>query len=350
MAFDSHKNLAYSTVVTPPSPAGSGTTLTVQTGEGARFPAANFPVTIWPAGAVPTPSNAEIAYCTARGGDTLTLVRASELGPARTIIVGDQVIAGMTVKTITDLETVAAPVVGFSGGGGPTLNDLNLGADADVYYLNYTGTITITGFVAGYNGQRVTLININVGQIDFPHRNAGSAAANQLILMATSGKTSLAPAPAAGAMGGVATFVYDTTNVGWRLVDHEQGGWITPAFSAANFTAVGAMTWTVAAGQVITCRYILRGRTVTFAFNLSGTTIGGTVNNALYINAPAWGGYSALAQVSNPLGFAQDGGGTVAAFARTNASTILQIFKSNIANWTATASATHEGQITFDVN
>ena len=35
---DAHKNFAYSTIATAPTPATSGTTLVVQAGEGALFP------------------------------------------------------------------------------------------------------------------------------------------------------------------------------------------------------------------------------------------------------------------------------------------------------------------------
>lgn len=109
MAFDNHKNFAYSIVATAPSPATSGTTLVLQTGDGAAFPAAPFNVTIWPVGVAPLRSNAEIARATGKSSDTLTIVRAQEGSSARTVVVGDQIAASITVKTITDIE---------SGGGG----------------------------------------------------------------------------------------------------------------------------------------------------------------------------------------------------------------------------------------
>jgi hypothetical protein len=103
MAFDAHKNFAYSTVVTPPSPATSGTSIVV--GNAALFPAAPFNVTIWPAyPELPTSTSAEIARCTAISGNTLTITRAQEGSSARTILAGDQIAATITVKTLTDLE------------------------------------------------------------------------------------------------------------------------------------------------------------------------------------------------------------------------------------------------------
>lgn len=97
MAFT---NLAVSAVATAPSPATSGTSVTVTSGHGARFPNpatdGPFPVTIWPASAAPDSSNAEIATCTARSGDVLTIVRAQEDTSARTVTVGDQVMLAIT--------------------------------------------------------------------------------------------------------------------------------------------------------------------------------------------------------------------------------------------------------------
>jgi len=106
MGFDSHSNFAYSTVATAPSPATSGTSLVVGSGEGSRFPTPPFNITIWPASATPTPANAEIARVTDISTDTLTIARAQEGSSARSVGVGDQVAATITKKTLTDLEGV----------------------------------------------------------------------------------------------------------------------------------------------------------------------------------------------------------------------------------------------------
>lgn len=101
---DSHANFAYSTIATAPSPSTSGTSLVVATGEGALFPTVPFNATIWPASLQPTSGNAEIVRVTARSTDTLTIVRAQEGSVARNILVGDQIAATITVKTLTDVE------------------------------------------------------------------------------------------------------------------------------------------------------------------------------------------------------------------------------------------------------
>lgn len=105
---DAHKNFAYSTVATAPSPATSGTSLTVASGDGTKFPSVPFNVTIWPASSQPTTANAEIARVTGRSTDTLTIVRAQEGSSARTVTVGDQISATITAKTLADIEPGAA--------------------------------------------------------------------------------------------------------------------------------------------------------------------------------------------------------------------------------------------------
>lgn len=103
--FDAHKNFAYSTVATAPSPASSGTSLVVASGDGAKFPATPFNATVWPAGVQPTTANAEIVRVTNISTDTLTLTRTQESSSARSIVVGDQIAATITTKTLTDVET-----------------------------------------------------------------------------------------------------------------------------------------------------------------------------------------------------------------------------------------------------
>lgn len=104
---DSHKNFAYSTVISAPSPATSGTSLTVYSGQGTLFPTVPFNVVIWPTGANPLSTNAEIVRVTSISTDTFTITRAQEGSTARTIIVGDNVAACITAKSLTDIEAIA---------------------------------------------------------------------------------------------------------------------------------------------------------------------------------------------------------------------------------------------------
>lgn len=143
MAFDAHKNFAYSTVATAPSPAASGTSLIVQTGDGAKFPATPFNATVWPVGTQPLSSNAEIVRVTNISGDTLTITRTQESTVARSILIGDQIANTITAKVLTDIETLA---------GGDTLNTVASSgsaqtvnyATADVWDITLTANCTFT--------------------------------------------------------------------------------------------------------------------------------------------------------------------------------------------------------------
>jgi hypothetical protein len=108
MAFpDLHKNFAYSTVLTAPSPAASGLSLVVQSGDGAKFPAVPFNATVWPAGAQPISTNAEIVRVTTVATDTFTLADRTtpqEGSSSRSIAVGDQIAASITNLALTNIE------------------------------------------------------------------------------------------------------------------------------------------------------------------------------------------------------------------------------------------------------
>jgi hypothetical protein len=104
-------NFAFSTVATAPSPATSGTSVTLTDATNFPDPASvgQYNVTINAAGATRAQiaSGAEIVRVTAKSSNTLTIVRATE-GPnsARSVIVGDEVALTVTAKTVTDLGTV----------------------------------------------------------------------------------------------------------------------------------------------------------------------------------------------------------------------------------------------------
>lgn len=107
-AYDAHKNFAASTVATAPSTCTAGTSLVVQPGDGAKFPAAPFNASVWPANVNATSANAEIVRVTLISTDTFTITRTAEPGGInRCILVGDQIAATITAKTITDIEATA---------------------------------------------------------------------------------------------------------------------------------------------------------------------------------------------------------------------------------------------------
>lgn len=112
MALDPVKNFAISRVATAPSPADSGTTLVVETGDGVLFPdpssSGEYNVVIYPNGEQPTSTNAEIVRVTARTSDTMTIEREQESTSARTIVEGDIVMLAITAKMVSDLSTAVS--------------------------------------------------------------------------------------------------------------------------------------------------------------------------------------------------------------------------------------------------
>lgn len=115
MSLDARKNFAVSTVATAPVTPTAGTSLVLAAGDGAKFPAAPFNAVIWPTGANPTSTNAEIVRVTVKSTDTLTITRAQESSSARTVVVGDQIMQAVTSKSLTDIEEyvtgVASPTL-----------------------------------------------------------------------------------------------------------------------------------------------------------------------------------------------------------------------------------------------
>lgn len=125
--MDPVKNFAYGIIQTPPSPATSGNSFTLTSGQGAKFPAPGtdgaFNAVVWPVGQQPTSENAEIVRVTGRTSDTFTITRAQEGSSAMQITAGYQVALTITAKTISDIKALipsALPVPVNQGGTGST--------------------------------------------------------------------------------------------------------------------------------------------------------------------------------------------------------------------------------------
>lgn len=100
------KDFATSLVTVAPSPANSGTSLTVQTGHGARFPTTPFYATVHPALLMPDLDNAEKVQVTAIVGDVLTIVRALGDTTAKTVSIGYRISNTLFADDIASLNTV----------------------------------------------------------------------------------------------------------------------------------------------------------------------------------------------------------------------------------------------------
>ena len=173
---DIHKNFAYSTVATAPVTATAGTSLVVGAGDGALFPTVPFNATIWPTGTQPTAANAEIVRVTNISTDTFTITRTQESSTNRSVIVGDQIAATITNKTLTDAET--------------QYNNL-LGA-------NTAGNTTASGSTIGMSGINLTLSGTNGSVMNISAPATSSLSATGGIVLSTNGSTISIGMPADG--------------------------------------------------------------------------------------------------------------------------------------------------------
>ena len=135
--MDALKNFAYSLIATAPSPATSGTSLVVTSGQGAYFPATPFDATIWPSGVQPTNTNAEIVRVTNVSTDTFTITRAQYGTTAQSIAVGYQIAQTVDANLLNQL----APLSGATFTG-------NVTAPAHIA-SGLTGATAATRYVGG---------------------------------------------------------------------------------------------------------------------------------------------------------------------------------------------------------
>jgi len=143
VAYDPHANLAITTVAVAPSPALSGTSLTLTADAGgALFPAPGaqgYNVTVWATGTQPIPTNAEIVRVTGKVGNVLTIVRTQEGTSARAIVVGDLIAVTITAKVVTDVEAAITANTNFAGtngaitGGSITVNTSGVSVNLPAY-------------------------------------------------------------------------------------------------------------------------------------------------------------------------------------------------------------------------
>ncbi len=155
--MDDYKNFSKSYVAAPPSPATSGTSLSVLPGEGALFPAPPFNLTVWPAAAPPLATNAEISRVIAKVGDVFTLVRNAEAGGInRAIVAGDQVAATVSAHTLDELRVIPAGAISdaeVSASAGIQYSKLALGGsivDGDIVGLSWSKLSGTPTTLAGY--------------------------------------------------------------------------------------------------------------------------------------------------------------------------------------------------------
>jgi len=127
------------------------------------------------------------------------------------------------------------------------------------------------------------------------------------------------------------------------------GAWTTPAFDAGNFTASGAMTWTVEAADVVTYAYTISGKVMVISFNIAVTTVAGTPSDELHIAIPA--GKTSTKTMVNSIYILDNGTRMMGRVAATAGQTHLMCAKMDNSNFAASTNATYlQGQIIFEIN
>lgn len=185
------------------------------------------------------------------------LMSGLDEGPGQDFII-QQVI--QSSKVIQQIDTATGSVNDFSLNG----HDVILLVD-NATLRTYTG-FTVLG-ATPTAGDRVTIISIGAGHVNFVH-DASSTAANRLLNFATTADTPIA------AGKGKATYIYEDDSDRWELVDHNQGAWITAAFDAANYTSDSG-TWVVGSGDIIAHQYFLLNKTLWMQVGINTTTVTG---------------------------------------------------------------------------
>ena len=140
------------------------------------------------------------------------------------------------------------------------------------------------------------------------------------------------------------------TGTSFNVNSYSAGTWTTPAFSAGDFTASGSMTWTVAAGDVITYEYTIINKMMTVNFYINTSTVGGTPNNELQIKIPA--SKVATSRVRVPYTVTDNGTTRTSMCEVLVSGTVISLYADlAISNWAAATDATSAiGSITFQIN
>lgn len=201
MAFQPRKNFAYTTVATAPSPALSGTSITLV--DATDFPdpvGIGYEVVIYPTGAQPLSSNAEIALATAKVGNVLTITRAQAGTVARTILVGDQIHAGITARHLDDIEAAIPSTAGLISAinlsAGTTSNNLSklTFSDSNGISFGLSGSVVTATVATNYQSPGAYLTTAALSQDSSKYAGTNGAITGGSITVNTSGMSVNLPA------------------------------------------------------------------------------------------------------------------------------------------------------------
>jgi len=227
------------------------------------------------------------------------------------------------------LPTIAPIVQTVSSTG--TVNDLALDAETTDLLCDNATALVLTGLAGGSAGRRVFVHATGAGSVKVAHQNAGSAEANRAVGVSTAGQIL--------GQGGLLLLVYDNTASRWRIYLVDAGAPILVAFAGGNFTASGAMTWTVAAGDVYANRFTQVGRWLIWDVWLYRTAVGGTPSTALRIALPA--GLVAAGNAAGPCSVIDNGTARNGYYQADDAGTFVSIYPAQTGgNWAVSAGLT----------
>lgn len=141
-------------------------------------------------------------------------------------------------------------------------------------------------------------------------------------------------------------------NKGWLQcflkIGEQWGLWRTVDYAAGLFTASGAMSWTVAAGDLITLAYVLHGKRLEVAVVIRTATVGGVVSTQLRIALPA--GFVAARDMTVPVWVTDNGTKAIGVATVSAGGTVIAIEKVDGSNWTLATNANGvEGVIALEV-
>jgi microcystin-dependent protein len=282
-------------VLTPPSPAASGLSLIVRTGDGVIFPLPPFNAIVCPVNAAPLVGNAEVLRVTGIATDTFTIVRTQEGSNARAIQAGDQIYAAITAKTLTDVEALT-PIGAIQMFGGATAPVGFLLCDGTTYLkTDYPALSTVLGTIYGGDSTHFAVPDLKGRVAMGAGAGAGLTARSLGSKPGGTEETHLLAAAESGTNGnggGAATGINSTDHshtysgsgtTGADSPDHSHGQIVTPnpGNPAARFqeTGSGGYPWnTGSTGGVIDNRHA-------HGYSWGGTTSGISLNHTHGLNA-----------------------------------------------------------------
>jgi len=248
-------DLAYSTVLTAPSPATTGTSLVVQSGDGAKFPTGSFDILAWPPGVQPLKSNSEQCRATV-SGDTFTITRNQYGSSAQSIATGWQICQPFNKNLLSQFAPLASPALtGTPTAPTATTGDNTTKIATTAFVIANAGgggsgavssVFTRTGAVAAqsgdYNATQVPNVVVNVTQSATPAIDTDTGSVFEIFNLAqaiTSLTTNLTGTPVDGQQVCVAFSDNGTA----RAITYG-AKWVNQGATAPTTTIVGDTTYT----------------------------------------------------------------------------------------------------------